>query len=121
MTVSRRHITTCCVAALAAVLAVLGSAPVATAQVSGGLEATPSFLDVRPASLAKRTLRIDGAFGRDDAGSTVRVERQRPDGTWDRVATAVTDADGAFVARWLTDAPGRYALRAVVERNPVFG
>ena len=118
MTDRRRHITTRYAAALAATSALLAFAPPAPAQTNGGLEATPSFLDVRPASLAKRTLRIDGEFGRDDAGSTVRVERQRPDGTWDHVATAVTDADGAFVARWLTDAPGRYALRAIVERDP---
>ena len=84
---------------------------------TGGAEATPGALDVRPAALAERTLRIAGNVGAEHAGRTVRVERQRGDGTWEAIATAPAGADGGFVARWLTDAPGRYALRAVVDRT----
>lgn len=117
MSISRRHIVrTCLAAALPAAL--LALAPAAAAQTTGGVEAATSVLDVRPASLAQRTLRIAGEVGADAAGRTVRVERQKADGQWDTVATAVADAEGAFVARWLTDAPGRYALRASVEREP---
>jgi hypothetical protein len=116
MTVRRRHISTRCAAALAAASALLAAAPAAPAQTTGGIEAMTNVLDVRPASLAQRTLKIAGDVGADDAGRTVRVERQAADGSWETVATAVADAGGAFAARWLTDAPGRYALRATVER-----
>jgi rare lipoprotein A (peptidoglycan hydrolase) len=117
MTVRRRHIPTRCAATLAVVLGILAAAPAAPAQTTGGSEARTSFLDVRPASLAQRTLRIAGTVGADDAGRTVRIERQSADGRWDEVATATADADGAFVAHWLTDTPGRYALRAAAERS----
>lgn len=132
MTVTRRHIRTrraaatpapaavlrLAVTALAAPLAALALAPAAAAQSTGGLEAATSALDVRPAALAERTLRIAGDVGPGDAGRTVRVDRQRVDGEWETVATAVADANGAFVARWVTGEPGRYALRATVERDP---
>ncbi|HEV3002011.1 MAG TPA: RlpA-like double-psi beta-barrel domain-containing protein [Solirubrobacteraceae bacterium] len=122
MTVSRRHITTFRAAALPAAVAALAFAfafaPAASAQTTGGMEAATSVLDVRPASLAQRTLRIAGEVGADAAGRTVRIERQQADGQWETVATAVADADGAFAARWVTDAPGRYVLRATVEHEP---
>jgi hypothetical protein len=110
-----------CAAALAAaaLFVALLSAPAAhAADGTGGAEANLSALDVRPASLAKRTLKIAGSVGAEHAGRAVRIERQKPDGSWDTVAHAVADEDGTFAAGWLTDAPGRYALRAVVVRDP---
>ena len=98
---------------LVAALLLCQAAP-ATAQTTGGLEASLSTLDVRPASLAKRTLRIAGDVGPEHAGRTVRIDREQPDGDWNPIATALAGSDGAFSAAWLTDAPGRYALRASV-------
>ena len=109
----RRHIFVLAVTALA-----LSAAAPAAAQQTGGVEATPYTLDVRPAALAKRTLRIAGDVGGDQAGRTVRIERLRADATWEPIATAIADAGGYFVAHWVTDAPGRYELRATVVRDP---
>ena len=94
------------------------AAPAAAADGTGGAEAHLRALDVRPAALAQRTLKIAGNVGAEQAGRTVRVERQKPDGTWDAVATAIADDAGAFAAGWVTDAPGRYALRATVLHGP---
>jgi rare lipoprotein A len=99
------------------VLLLLVPAAPAGAQATGGIEAVPSTLDVRPASLAERTLRIAGEVGAEHAGRAVSIERQLIDGSWQQVATAVADAEGAFVATWRTDVPGRYALRATVVRD----
>ena len=117
MTLFRRHIALRRAGLLPVlVAAALAPAAPATAQ-TGGVEASLHALDVRPASLAQRTLRIAGNVGVEHAGRTVRVERQRAEGSWDAVASATADQNGAFVARWLTDAPGRYALRAFAVRG----
>ena len=103
---------------LPVLLAAFALAPAAPAAAqTGGVEASLAALDVRPASLAERTLRIAGDVGVEHAGRTVRVERQLTDGTWEPIASAVADQNGAFAARWLTDAPGRYALRAFAVRD----
>ena len=113
MTLRRRHITRR--AGLLPVLVAALAAPApAAAETTGGLEAELSTLDVRPASLAQRTLKISGEVGAEHAGRTVRIERRRDDGTADVVATTIAGRDGAFTAGWLTDAPGRYHLRAIV-------
>jgi rare lipoprotein A len=117
MPIVRRHITAVLTIALAGCVAVPAHAQQADTSGTGGREAVPGALDVRPAALAQRTLRIAGNVGAGNAGRTVRVERQRSDGAWETVTTAVAAADGAFVARWLTDAPGRYGLRATVARD----
>lgn len=117
MTLRRRHITRR--AGLLPVLVAALAAPApAAAQTTGGHEAEFSTLDVRPASLAQRTLKIAGEVGPEHAGRTVRIERQRADGSKDVVATAIAGSDGAFSAAWLTDAPGRYNLRASVVPDP---
>jgi peptidoglycan lytic transglycosylase len=100
---------------LVAALMLCAAAP-AGAQTTGGAEAVLGGLDVRPASLAQRTLRIAGNVGPENAGRTVRVDRQKPDGSWDPIASATADQNGAFAAAWLTDEPGRYALRATAVR-----
>jgi hypothetical protein len=116
MTFRRRHITRR--AGLLPVLFAVLAAPAPAAAQTGGLEATWSTLDVRPASLAQRTLRIAGEVGPEHAGRTVKVERRAADGSWDAIATTVAGSDGGFAAAWLTDAPGRYQLRANVVREP---
>lgn len=125
MTFRRRHITRRRAGTLPVLLtALFASAPATpasasqgTSQGTGGAEATLSALQVRPAALAQRTLKIAGRVGVEYAGRTVRVERQKPDGSWDEIATTVADQNGSFTAAWLTDAPGRYALRASVARE----
>ena len=117
MNVRRRQLSLRLPGTLPALLAVLTLAPVASAQETGGAEATPGVLDVRPASLAERTLRIAGNVGVEHAGHTVVVERQTEGGAWEAVITAQADQNGAFVARWVTDAPGRYLLRAILDRG----
>jgi rare lipoprotein A len=114
MTNRRRHITRRRAGTLPVLLAVLALPAPAAAQSTGGVEATWSNLDVRPASLAQRTLKIAGDVGPEHAGRAVKVERQKADGSWDVVATATAGTDGKFAAGWLTDAPGRYQLRATV-------
>src|SRR5688500_4140587 len=112
MTTRRRHITRRRAGTLPALpaLLLLPAAP-AGAQATGGLEAAPNSLEVRPASLAQRTLRIAGEVGAEHAGRTVRIERELIDGSWEPIATAVADGGGAFAAAWRSDVAGRYALR----------
>jgi rare lipoprotein A len=123
MTTTSRLLTVA--AALAAVL--LGAAGPAAAQtpavtgLTGGTEAVvdrPSIVVARGALLAS-TVTIRGRADEGDAGRTVRVERQAPDGTWQAIASAVVARDGRFRAPWRTDQPGRVALRAVVERGGI--
>jgi rare lipoprotein A (peptidoglycan hydrolase) len=114
MVTRRRHL----VVLLATALAAAPAPAPAGAQETGGAEAVLGGLEVRPASLAQRTLRIAGTVDQAHAGRKVVVERQRADGSWDTVASAIADQNGSFVAHWLTDAPGRYALRATPAREP---
>ena len=114
MTVRLRHIPVLLAAALA-----VGSATPAAAQQpdtsgTGGVEAVPGALEVRGAALAKRPLKVGGNIGPGGESRRVVVERQLLDGRWQRVASARADRDGAFLARWVTDLPGRYSLRARV-------
>ena len=107
---------------LAASLA--GAAPPAAAQQeapgppTGGTEASTAGegLVVRPAALLKRTLAIRGTVDLADAGRTVRIERQAPDGAWIPVAETLIAQDGTFATRWRTDTAGRHTLRAAVVR-----
>jgi rare lipoprotein A (peptidoglycan hydrolase) len=101
---------------LVAALCAVAPAPASAQGLTGGAEAATQTLDVRSASLAQRTLRIAGDVGGENGGRTVNVERQRADDSWEVVASAPADASGRFVARWRTDAPGRYELRATVAR-----
>jgi rare lipoprotein A len=75
--------------------------------------ATPTLF-TRPGELLGRTLRFRGSVGADQAGRTLQVQRQQPDGTWVSTATAVVAADGSFLARWRTDAIGAFPVRAIV-------
>ena len=121
MTFRRRHITRRRAGTLpglfATALALCCGAAPASAQETGGAEAVPNTLDVRPVALAKRTLRIAGDVGGDHAGRAVRIDRLERDGTWQPIATAVADSGGFFETSWVTDAPGRYELRATVVRD----
>jgi rare lipoprotein A len=71
-------------------------------------------LFTRPGELLGRTLRFRGAVGVDQAGRTLQIQRQQPDGQWVNTATAVVAADGSFLARWRTDAIGSFTVRALV-------
>jgi rare lipoprotein A len=75
--------------------------------------AVPSLF-TRPGELLGRTLRFRGALPADQAGRTMQIQRQQPDGTWVGTATAVVARDGSFVARWRTDAVGQFAVRALL-------
>jgi hypothetical protein len=75
--------------------------------------AVPSLF-TRPGEMLGRTLRFRGAVAADEAGRTLQIQRQQPDGTWLATATAVVGPDGSFIARWRTDAIGQFAVRALV-------
>lgn len=71
-------------------------------------------LFTRPGELLGRTLRFRGALAADQAGKTLQIQRQQPDGSWVGTATAVVAPDGSFLARWRTDAIGQFPVRALV-------
>jgi peptidoglycan lytic transglycosylase len=75
--------------------------------------AVPSLF-TRPGEMLGRTLRFRGALGADQAGHTLQIQRQQPNGTWFATATAIVGPDGSFIARWRTDAIGQFAVRALV-------
>lgn len=104
---------------VAACAAVPAAAQTEDTSGSGGFEAGELLpLDVRPAVLTLETLEMSGRVGPEQAGRTVRIERRERSRVWRAIASAVADPNGAFVATWRTGTPGRYALRAVVERGP---
>ena len=117
MIVRPRHIPVLLVAAFAVSSGAPASAQQMDASGTGGVEAMPGALEVRGAALAKRSVRIGGNVGPGGEDRRVLVERQLLDGRWQRIASARADGDGAFEARWVADAPGRYALRARVARS----
>jgi rare lipoprotein A len=71
-------------------------------------------LYTRPGELLGHTLRFRGALPVDQAGRTLLVQRQEPDGSWTQTATTVVAADGSFLARWRTDEIGSFTVRAIV-------
>jgi hypothetical protein len=75
---------------------------------------TAPSLFTRPGELLGKTLRFRGALPADQAGRTVQIQRQQPDGTWTQTATTVVAADGSFLARWRTDEIGSFAVRALL-------
>ena len=109
------------ISTLAAALALAGAAPAAAQEAgpTGGSEATVGQpgLTVSPGALLNRTMTIRGQVADADAGRSVRIERQLPDGSWQQIATTVVAQDGTFRARWRTDSLGRVALRALVDRG----
>jgi rare lipoprotein A len=83
------------------------------ASADGPAAQTPALF-TRPGELLGRTLRFRGSLGADQAGRTLQIQRQQPDGQWVSTATTVVGADGSFLARWRTDAIGSFPVRAVV-------
>jgi rare lipoprotein A len=75
--------------------------------------AVPSLF-TRPGELLGHTLRFRGALTPDQAGRTLQIQRQEPDGSWLGTATATVTRDGTFVARWRTDAIGQFTVRALI-------
>jgi peptidoglycan lytic transglycosylase len=75
--------------------------------------AVPSLF-TRSGELLGHTLRFRGTLTPDHAGRTLQIQRQQPDGSWLRTATATVARDGTFMARWRTDAIGRFTVRALV-------
>jgi hypothetical protein len=63
-----------------------------------------------------RTVRFRGHVPTSDAGRTITIERYvEKTATWVAEAATVVKSDGAFVARWRTDAAGRFRLRATID------
>jgi rare lipoprotein A len=114
MTFRPRHIPVLIAAAFAAGPGTPAAAQQADNSGTGGIEAVPGTLEVRGAPLAQRPLRLAGNAGPGGESRRVVVERQLPGGRWERIASTRADDDGAFAARWITDTPGRFALRARV-------
>jgi rare lipoprotein A len=71
-------------------------------------------LFTRPGELLGHTLRFRGAVGAEQAGRTLQIQRQQPDGSWVDTTTALVAGDGSFLARWRTDAIGQFAVRALI-------
>jgi rare lipoprotein A len=103
----RRHIAT-----LSAFLCAAGCAAAATA--SGAVPSEVPSLFTRPGELLGHTLRFRGALPADQAGRTLQIQRQEPDGSWAQTATTVVAPDGTFLARWRTDEIGSFTVRAIV-------
>jgi peptidoglycan lytic transglycosylase len=73
-------------------------------------------LKARGGPLLGRKVTFSGAVAGDLEGRTISVQRRDPDDGWVEVATAVTDADGAFRVRWKARPAGTFAFRAVMRR-----
>lgn len=83
---------------------------------AGGVQvelAAPTLF-TRPGELIGRVLRFRGTVATAHAGRTVQVQRVGDDGQWQPTTTAVVATDGTFIARWRTDAVGRFTVRALV-------
>jgi hypothetical protein len=98
---------------------ICAAACASTVGVDSAAAAGPSPLAVpslftRPGELLGHTLRFRGSVGADEAGRTLQVQRQQPDGSWLATATATVASDGSFLARWRTDAIGQFAVRALI-------
>jgi rare lipoprotein A (peptidoglycan hydrolase) len=92
------------------------SAPADPAPPAGGLAADVAapVLFTRPGELLGRTLRLRGRVAPEHAGRIVAIQRLDATRGWVPAAQAQAAADGAFLARWRTDAAGRLTLRAIV-------
>jgi peptidoglycan lytic transglycosylase len=104
-----RHIAT-----LSALACTVGCIAAAAASADAPAPTGAPSLYTRPGELLGHTLRFRGALPADQAGQTLQVQRQQPDGTWTPTATAVVAPDGSFIARWRTDEIGSFAVRAIV-------
>jgi rare lipoprotein A len=101
-------------ATLTAFLCAAGCAAAATASADGPLPTEVPSLFTRPGELLGHTLRFRGALPAAQAGHTLQIQRQEPDGSWAQTATTVVAPDGSFLARWRTDEIGSFTVRAVV-------
>jgi rare lipoprotein A len=104
-------------AILSAFLCAAACAPVVAPGSAAADEPSPlavPSLFTRPGEMLGHTLRFRGALGADQAGRTLQIQRQQPDGSWISTATAVVAGDGSFLARWRTDAIGQFAVRALI-------
>jgi Lipoproteins len=104
-----RPIATLCALTCAAACVAAAAASADVAPPAG----VPS-LYTRPGELLGHTLRFRGALPADQAGRTLQVQRQEPDGTWTQTATTVVGPDGSFLARWRTDEIGSFTVRALI-------
>jgi rare lipoprotein A len=104
-----RHIAT-----LSALACVAGCIAAAVASADAPAPTGVPSLYTRPGELLGHTLRFRGALPPAQAGQTLQVQRQQPDGTWTPTATATVAPDGSFLARWRTDEIGSFTVRAIV-------
>ncbi|MGZ4275248.1 MAG: septal ring lytic transglycosylase RlpA family protein [Solirubrobacteraceae bacterium] len=104
--------TTRSIATLCALLcaAAATQAPAAVAQQADG---GPSLL-TRPGALLGHLTAFRGSLDASNAGRSVALQRQQPDGSWRQLTTATAAPDGSFVARWRADALGPATVRAIV-------
>jgi rare lipoprotein A len=104
-----RHIATLS-ALVCAACCIAGAAASADVPAPAGV---PSLF-TRPGELLGNTLRFRGVLPANQAGQTLQVQRQQPDGSWTQTATAIVAPDGSFLARWRTDEIGSFTVRAIV-------
>jgi rare lipoprotein A (peptidoglycan hydrolase) len=97
------------VTALTAASAALAQVPAPTGGASFG---DTGGLTVTPGAMVGSVVKISGKVS-SAAGSTVRVERQDDDDTWEAIGRGPADRTGEFTVSWTADAAGRYPLRAV--------
>jgi hypothetical protein len=73
-------------------------------------------LKSRGGPLVGRKVTFTGTVAGGREGRTISVQRRDPDDGWVEIATATTDANGAFRVRWKARPAGTFAFRAVMRR-----
>ncbi len=73
-------------------------------------------LQSRGGPLLGRKVTFTGAVAGGLEGRTISLQRRDPADGWVEIATATTDADGAFRIRWKARPTGTFAFRAVMRR-----
>lgn len=102
-----------CALALSAAAA---TSATAASPATGGVSApTADALSLDAGSaFVGRTVRFTGTVAPRDAGRPVQIQRRSGAGGWTTITRAVAGGDGDFSARWRTQRPGTFTVRAVV-------
>jgi rare lipoprotein A len=92
-------------------------ASIAPSSTDDGVDSGGVTLQSRGGPLVGRKVRFSGAIAGGLEGRTISLQRRDPADGWIQIATATTDADGAFRVRWKADRAGTFAFRAVLRRE----